>query len=637
MAILVPVAAAGFAARPAYRAFREHRIEKTLETAQEAERLEDWQAARDRSRSVLMMRNGNYKAFRILARSLAKTEDPAAYVAAVVLIRHPESTRDDRVEALETLAKQGPAALALGAYAYLDTAEKKGRDAELNAAITPALILMGSKAISAAQQGLIDFMPDNPSPRVRLALVRASTAAPNPERVSIARQQFAALIEEGSGSEALEALELLGNTSGGLAPGKPLPNLRNWVSQQPQAKVIHHLLALHPEIAEDPAGKEALFQDAINRFASLDPAATARWLNLHGKSEDALKILDGPAKERSDAYLARIHALLRLKRETELAEALKNPPAAADQMEVEIVRAVLAKNHGDRATAEASWTAALDQASYDTRRNRFITVARAAELYREPGTAADAWMAAVRMEFGNLPMYASLAPSLAVLYKEGRSEEMLAMSQSMLKFEPSNIDLVNNTLYLGLLHHSTKPDEVIQLLEKALEKEPDKVELNSTLILADLLAGDPQKAMSRLPTIGDCKRVSTPTKQVLQAIALKMMGDEKNARELYDRIDKSTFLPQEMTIFAHLMDGKKNEEKTEEKTEDLSLAEWEEKKSKLSSAEVPAWKKGLERAEQNRKSADESQGMLPELRVPGLADSSKAFDNQTSVGPSEEN
>ncbi|QJE94297.1 tetratricopeptide repeat protein [Luteolibacter luteus] len=624
LAIVIPLGALALAFKPAYRAFREHRVTQLIEIAEEAMRIEDWQLAREKSRAALMMKRGDYHAFTIQAHALAKSEDPAAFMAAVSLIRHPESTREDRIDSLEVLANQGPAALALGAYAYLDKDnDPKLQDVELNAAISPLLLTMGKQGIASVRQGVMDRMPETPSPRVRLAFIRAVSLDPRPEDVLIARKHFAALIEDGA-PEALAALELLGNTPGGLAPGEPLPNLPAWVSRQTGAKVIHHLLALHPQIAENPAGQEAVFASAIDRFAPLDPAATANWLSLHNRPEDALKILEEPAKERSDAYVARIRALLRLKRNEELDEALKNPPATADMVEVRIVRAILAGNRGDKATASKEWTEALNQASYDNRRNRFIPIARTAELYGEKAAAADAWIGAVRLGFGKIPLYVTLGGPMVYLYNEGRADDILSISQSMLLFEPSNPDLLNNVSYLGLLLGTTKPTEAIERIEKIVAENPGKLELNSTLALAYILNGDPKNAQERLFAQGASEKISATTQALLKAAILKMTNEPDQAKQIYDGVDRSKLMPVEQALYDRLILDKK----AEENTADVSLEQRMVNKSTIGSDEAPAWKKGLERAEQKRNSAGGSEENYPELRVPGIEDPTQPFDNK---------
>lgn len=621
IAIVVLLIVLALAARPAYRAFRENRIQRLIESAEEAARLEDWQAARERSRTVLLMKRGEYRAFAIQTRALAKMEDPAAAIAAISLIRHPEATREDQVGALEILASQGPVALAIGAYAHLDKKNPtKLQDVELNAAISPLLLTMGPDGLAAVRKCLVEHMPEKPSPRVRLAFIRTVSVDPDPRGVPLARKHFAALIEEGA-PEALTALELLGSTAGGLAPGEPLPNLPNWVSRQAGAKVIHHLLALHPQLAENPKGSEAIFTAAVNRFAPLDPAETANWLNRHNRPEEALKVLEEPAKHRSDAYLARIRALLRLRRDDELLAALASPPENADLVEVEIVRAVLAKYQKDKAAAKAAWGEALKQATYDTQHNRFISIAKAAELCGDQEAAAEAWTGAVSLGFGRIPLYSNLTGPVVYLYQKENIEALFKFCQNLAPFEPGNADLINNLLYIGLIKGDTKPADVTERLEKILAESPGKVELNSTLAIADLLAGNAEKARARLSAPGACDKMSPVTKTLLEAAILKMTGDEAKADEIYQKTDKSKLMSAEQALYEILIQGKKDDKSVE-----TSLADLLAKKMMVDPAEVPAWQKGLERAEQKPNSADVAGKSYPELRVPGVDNPLQPFD-----------
>lgn len=620
--IAVPLAAIAFSVRPAYRVFREHRLKQAIESAEEASRLKDWQAARDRARTALIMKPGEHRAFKIYVEALAETEDPSVAMAAIALIRHHDSTPEDHLRALAILSEQAPQSLALGAYAYLNEKTSLRDNPDLRAAITPFWVKRGQPEI--AEKGLREMMPATPSHRFRLALIRSISAQPfDQARIADARQQFAALIRENGGDEALEALELLGNAPGGLAPGEPLPNLPGWVDKTSGAKVIHHLLALNPEIAEKPEQSDAIFQAAINRFASVDPATTAKWLILHDRPEQAVELLEEPSKHRSDAYLARLHALLRLGHREALAEALKNPPASADMVDVEIVNAVLAQGSGDTSAASAAWTRALNQASYETRRNRFLGIARAAQNYGSSQAAEDAWMAAVLMGFGDLPLYIDLYPQLGSMSKKGHSEDILVMSRAMVTFEPGNPDLANNVAYLGLIHGATNPAEAIAKLEKVLSDHPAKTEINSTLMLADLLASNPDRALERLPLFEKSSLVATTTKRMLHACALHMKRKPEEAKALLQDIRELDFMPQEWATFAKL--------RGEAVKEGITPRKWSATSDVADTEEVPAWRKSLERAEQQRNSPGQAEDSFPELRVPGLSEASKAFDNQINT------
>jgi|GEM_PF-4702083 len=86
----------GFGAMPSYHAFREHQTNGNLAAAQAAERAGDWTTARDKARSVLLVRQDDFEAFLIWARARVKLNEPSAYMAAP---EHPPAWR----EAIESL------------------------------------------------------------------------------------------------------------------------------------------------------------------------------------------------------------------------------------------------------------------------------------------------------------------------------------------------------------------------------------------------------------------------------------------------------------------------------------------------------------------------------------------------------
>jgi hypothetical protein len=420
--LVLVLVALGFAAKPAYRAYRDQKLDQNLEAAREAARLEDWIAARDRARSVLLVRPDDFEAFRIWSRALAEQGEPRAYMAATQRFADPRASDEDKLETLRVLALQAPQALALGAFGSLSEENRKSPD--FRAAITPLLILRGETEL--AEKGLREVLGENPSPAVTLELIRTICARPDAARVEEARGLFAKLIAHDASREALEALLLLGNTPGGLAPGAPLPKeLQAWVSRQPKAKTIHQLIALHPAIESAPESADRIFREAIERYSATDPGELGTWLVRHNRSEEALKMLEEPAKERADAFIARLNALLRLERDDEIKAALLEPPPSADSVEVEIIRAVMAGRRGDDTAAKAAWSRALEEAAFDTRRNRFLEIARTAQTQRAMSTAEDAWVAALRSGWGQLPLYQDILPLVGSLGRQSRSEDLL--------------------------------------------------------------------------------------------------------------------------------------------------------------------------------------------------------------------
>ncbi|HEY1120052.1 MAG TPA: hypothetical protein VGE67_00565, partial [Haloferula sp.] len=545
--LLAIIAAVGLSAKPAYRAFRDYRIDKNLAAAKEALRLQNWTLARDKARSVLYVRE-DQEAFLIFFEAVVETGEPVAFLAAREVIRNPKMGKEEKLKAIRALATQAPQAEAIKAFRYLDSSPAWADSrAELIAAMAPLSLVRGEAAVLEA--GLRKVMGNNPSPSVRLALIQAIREAPTPSRVAEARRHFGALLANHS-EEGLDALVALGDMPGGLAPGPELPSdLPGWVSQQKAAETIHHLLALHPAIAS--AGEESthLFQAAINRFSKVDPGALGTWLILHKHEQQALDILREPAKERSDAYLALLHALLRLNREEELKEALAKPPETADKVELEIVRAVLAAKRGDTVAAKDAWTHALDEAAYDTRRNRFILVARAAEKYGAADAAENAWVAAIRSSWGPLPFYADVQPLLISLAKKGRSGDAHAICRNLSRFEDTNPVLINNYLYLSLIHKMVVPSDAVATLTRLTKEYPDFTQLSSSLMLAEMMDHRYEDAAARVPALHATKGISPMMKDALEGSVLFLNDDFQAGKALLEKVNWMTFLPQERIAF----------------------------------------------------------------------------------------
>ena len=608
--VIALLALLSLTARPAYRAFREYRINKNLEAAKAAARLEDWGRARDMSHSVLLARRDDFEAYRIWTRALGKMGEPRTYMAAAGLFTDPRANREDRLEALQVMALQAPQAIALGAYGSLS--EELRNQAAFRAAITPLLVRRGDVAI--AEKGLREVAQADDEPKVRLELLRVLCARPEAARVAEARKIFAGLIAGRSDTVALEALLILGEAPGGLAPGEPLPDLPQWLKQQPQATALHHMLGMHPAIEASPESAERWYQSAVERFLSTEPGVLGTWLVRHGKADLAVKILEEPAKTRSDAYLARLHALLRLKQQSSLTAALAAPPPSADLVELEIVHAALAANRGDSIGSQAAWVRALNRAAFDASRNRFIEIARAAEVFGAKAATDDAWVASVRSGWGQIPLYRDLLPTFASLAGQGRSEDLLAMYRTLLRFEPQNPDLINNFNYLALLHGLLQPAEAVKRQTKLVEEQPERLEFIAALMLAEMLDGKPAEALARLPQLRTCRSVSPTTRTALEGIARVLSGDTAAGTALLRDVDWQLFIRQERVIFRDML--------IKLKISEIPLPEMESAPSGAKVEEFPAWRKMVDRLEKER--ATDVLPSLPALRIPGADAPKKA-------------
>lgn len=585
-------------AKPVYRAVRTVIINRNLEAAREAARVDDWSEARDKARSVLIARPSDFEAFRLWTRALGKIGEPRAYVAAAQLFGDPRATEGDKLECLRVLALQAPQAVALGAFASLP--EDELNQPAFRAAINPLFVKRGSVKI--AELGLREVMGKDAPPVLLLELLRVLCARPSEARVSEAREILAELIRRGAADEALEGLLILAEAPGGLSAGAPLPDLPLWVDSQPQAKTVHHLMALHPSLDGLPSSDQSPFEGAIRRFGAIDPGVVGTWLVRHGQAELALELLQDVSESRSDAYLALLHAQLRLGRLEDLNKTLETPPPSADVVEIEMVRATLAARQGDESAASAAWNRALDQAAFDNSRNRFIEIAGAAEAAGSGAAVLDAWVAAVLSAWGQLPLAKDIEPVMMELARRGRSEDLLDVSRSLLRYEPNNPKLINNSQYLGLIHGLVTPEDASRALEQALKAHPEMQELKSAMMMARLMEGRGADALELLPAVRECSRIAPMMIKALEGSALVLEGRNEEGLGLLGQVRWNLFLRQERVAFRDIL--------IKLKIEGLPLPEFEEVVVEDPS-QSRAWRKALD---DRRKAMEEE--VLPSLPVP---------------------
>jgi hypothetical protein len=591
----------GFGGPPAYRALRKLQIDRNLEAAKAAARIEDWGTARNKARSVLLARPADFEAYRVWFRALSHMNEPRTYMVAANLFVHPSASREDRLDSLGVLARQGPEAVALSAYASLE--ESMREEPAALAALSPLLVRRGQAAL--VEKVLREASSADPA--IRLELLRALCSVPTAERVVEARTLFAGLIESSASEPALEALLILGDTAGGLAKGPPLPSLPEWVQAQPRATTLHHLIALHPSIDEAAGAPDAIFQKAIDRFLEIDPGTLGTWLIRHERSALAADLLAGAALSSPTAFIARLHALLREKRSQEVAELLAEPPAACDLVDLELAKAAAARFQKNSPAEANAWIQALNNAAFDQSRNRFLEIGKYANTLGNRDIIDDSWVAAIRIGWGPIPLYRDLQPVFASLAGKSRSEDLLAICRTLLRFEPQNPDLINNFHYLGLLHEVIDPAAAAKALEDLIANNPESAEFRSALALAQLMAGEPGKALAQIPILKQSKRVSPLMIRALEGTARILAGETEAGSALLEGINWRAFMRAEALAFRNLL--------TRLEIQNLPLPDMTQLPPPPDPDNIPAWKRAVERLEQER--AKDTLPALPMPRIPG--------------------
>ncbi len=597
-AVIAAVAVALFAARPAYRKFRDWRLDQQVEEAKEAYARGDRHAARARAKAVLIARGNDFEAFRIYVKSQIDLKEQASFPQALALLSHPKSTAEEKTAARRFLIDEAPQAIA---FSVLLSLPEEERTEPQNLAFLARLL--NGRGRHAEVLGLLEQHGENIDghPPAVLETVRALAGLPSPDNIRRARGLMLGLLDSAP-SLGLEALALLGNFAGALEPGPDLAGLVEKIDGIPEAEAIHHLLALHSVLGAsvgDDAARAEIFDLAVRRFRESDPGTLGSWLVRHGEAKRAVELLEEPAKTDGGAFTAYIHALIREDRMDEALRAFHNVPEGADMLEIDLARAIVERTRGSESAERAAWNRALHNATFGSTRNRFIEVARYASAMQVEAATVDAWVGAMRIGYGPLPLSEDLQFVFAALARDNRTEELLAVSRAIARYEPKNPLLLNNINYLGLLHGVIPPGSAEEALAELAEEYPQVEGIRSSLAMARLAGGRAEETLEILAGIGVDGGGS---RLAMRGAALVSAGNEEEGRAVLAGVDWNGMLRQEALFLRGLL--------VRSQVRDLPLPEINMDLFEEDSESVPAWKKALRALEEGREAGEPL--LLPE-------------------------
>jgi len=208
--------------------------------------------------------------------------------------------------------------------------------------------------------------------------------------------------------------------------------------------------------------------------------------------------------------------------------------------------------------------------------------------------------------WGPLPLYRNLLPVFASLSAQGRSRDLLDISQVLLRFEPRNPELLANFYYLALIHGTLPPPQVTNDLMQ-LPGQRERPESQSTLMLAAMMDGRPADALARLPQVRAGTGVSAPMQAALEGTARLLAGETAAGKALLADVAWNSLMRQERCVFTDLL--------VKAKIADIALPELGGPQVGAESEQAPAWRKAVARRSQDR--AGETLPALPAPRVPG--------------------
>lgn len=240
-------------AKPAYRVFRDWRVEMNATQASEAFAAGNYSEARRLAMSVLRLKKDRHDMLVVLQRSMDELNDPGAVNISRILLDHPDATEDDRIRGFKNSCEALPFATAAGVWMAMG--KEKANSPPYLELFTKRLI--DQDLAAEAAELLLNRKDLGEEPELRLQVVRALLKLGTRELVMRAQFEISELMQD-EGEFALPAYRLLSAVPPEAFRSGYFPELEEWVKRQEGATVDDQLLALIQHLQRLPGQTEAI-------------------------------------------------------------------------------------------------------------------------------------------------------------------------------------------------------------------------------------------------------------------------------------------------------------------------------------------------------------------------------------------
>jgi hypothetical protein len=482
-------------AKPAYRVFKQWRMERNLAAARQAVEEDRMQEARDRSLTVLRSGDPSIEAFRILEKSTASLGDPRHGEIAGALITHPQGSDEDRLTGFHAVVADMP--LGLVGQAWTTLPEECRTQPRFATAF--ARRLLAGKRLGEAASVLLAVPEEVRDDEVRQILARVLIASGRREGYEEAQRMISAGLAARGGElckwlDVLEELPVPSLRENLLSPVRSLPDDLPGVDP---ARIA--LIRARMDYAARWPQRAAILNETIATWEERSPELLARFLGHLGLHQ---RMLDIYAAEDPDSHPGLLPLLLDAAERTaawELAGRLLDASEGRLPKHLELAhRALLAARTADANARIEAWKAATAEAGTDASNLALLTLHRIAADAGLGELADMAMLEAIRAGRGPLPLYEDQKSLCQALAASGQDTILLEICAIYLNFEPANPVLLTQYAYLACLNDVIDPAQLLTPLELLARAFPGELPIHITLATAHLCDGRADKAAAVL-------------------------------------------------------------------------------------------------------------------------------------------
>jgi hypothetical protein len=523
--LAVVLAAAAYpTAKPAYRMFREWRMERNLVAAGEALDAQRMKEARDLSLAVLRAGDPGIEAFRILEKSSGWLGDPRHKEIARALIFHPKGTDEDRLTGFKAVVMDMP----LGQILQVWGALPEHLRARPDFAALFAHRLREGKRLREAGELLMAIPPRQRNVAARQELALVLIASGRDEGFMEAQRMVNTGIESDETSAAdgwLEVLEKVPPTHlrTFLIPAVIAKLERLTEVDEVRRSLMARRIAWADAVTVD--AREVIVNVAVKDWRRKGKLPLAVFLTDLGEDDRLLRTFAPDTKDVDVTMMRLMWAATQRMQSWELAKAwLDAHGATLPPHELAACRAILAARTGDSSASQLAWKSAEDAAKQVPTGHALLELHRLAAEAGFTEEASSAMIEAIRTGSGPLPLYEDHRALVQSLTDAGREKVVLEICGIYVALEPWNPMLLTQYAYLACVHNIVEPDRLLPPLEALSKSFPQELPVQSTLATVLMAAGQPEKAAAALDPFKLGEKELPPVFQIVYLTSEVMNG-----------------------------------------------------------------------------------------------------------------
>ncbi len=537
--------AAGLAARPAYRWFKQWRALQMAEASAQALRSKDLKTAAEKAESAMRLWPWDARVTRQEARVLS-AGNPAAALPMWLQTWSMSHEVGDLREVVNSAIRAANNPLAVEYFALLQKADPQNPatwflegEIRYNQQQWPEALAALKKVIDA---------PDAP-PEAHFLYATAAVHTADPVLAREGLSHLNALTER-TDQLGLGALRVLGTydalsaTDAGVVATK--------LQNHPLATRGDKLLALRLSSRQPGVDEASLIKAAHSLFPPNDPDAldiVGLWLMSQGKYAAVLQLIDSEtALTRKDLFLLRSDAMAALGQWQAIEQSLSstNPRPPLPEAERLLCEARALTELGQGPSAQLAW-------------ERIVNA-----VGNEPAKLYDVAMYAVKLKLDDIarPAFQRLLKTAErrreafeqLIHLEIRAHNTAAVHQLLLELGkdfPDDAFAQNDTLYTGFLLGTAEPDKLAAAHKLVADSKVPYLSYRVTLALGLLIAGQPADALKVFDGVtASTWPTTTPGWNAVYVGVLRANGQRDLASRIEQSIKADDLLPEEKKLLA---------------------------------------------------------------------------------------